>query len=326
MLSLGLIGYPLQQSLSPRMHAAALQVLDLVGEYRLYPVPPLPEGAAGLEERVNWLRSGRLDGLNVTIPHKQAVIPYLDDLTPRAQAIGAVNTIIRQADKLVGENTDAPGFLTDLERQLSSYSPAERSFDADGSAIEGRFALVLGAGGAARAVVYALLKTGWCVCLAARRLEQAQSLVASFQEPGVRLDPALDRLSAICLEGSSLAELESNIHQQGRVTGLLVNASSAGMIPEPSTSPWPAGLPLPASSFVYDLVYKPPETTLMRLARHAGLTACNGLGMLVEQAALALECWSGRSVPRRVMWAAVSGSLETAAIHYAHFSAHPREL
>jgi shikimate dehydrogenase len=276
MLSLGLIGYPLLHSLSPSLHSAALHSLKLEGEYRLYPVPPLPEGAPQLEAIFQRLRSGGIDGLNVTIPHKQNVLPLLDGLSDTAKAIGAVNTVFHQDGRLIGDNTDAPGFLADLSRLLpAAHFP--------------RRALVLGAGGAARAIVYALLGAGWEVTVAARRLEQARILV----------DDLGGSAEAARLQADSL-------HRLAPDAGLIVNASSAGMLPDAQSSPWPDDLPLPKQAFVYDLVYKPLETVFLRRARVAGLPAANGLGMLVEQAALALERWSGRTAPRHAMWQAIS--------------------
>lgn len=281
MLSLGLLGYPLLHSLSPRLHSAALQSLGLEGEYRLYPVPPLPEGAQQLADLFRRLRAGEISGLNVTIPHKQAVLPHLDSLTSTAQAIGAVNTIFYQDRLWVGDNTDAPGFLSDLDRLLPAGPPA-------------RLALVLGAGGAARAVVYSLLSTGWQVYVAARREAQVQALVEGLMVGDGQLASARPlRLAA------GMLELLPN------APDLIVNATSAGMAPNVESSPWPGGEPWPPGAFVYDLVYKPAETVFLRQARAAGLPTANGLGMLVEQAALSLERWSGHSVPRQPMWQAV---------------------
>ncbi|PJB66449.1 MAG: shikimate dehydrogenase, partial [Anaerolineae bacterium CG_4_9_14_3_um_filter_57_17] len=157
---LGLIGYPLGHSLSPKIHAAALKACGLRGDYSLFPIHP--DDKQGLKDLLNRVRSGEITGLNVTIPHKQNVIPLLDELTPTAQAIGAVNTIYRHGEKLIGENTDAAGFLSDLKKNIGNWKLGI-----------GKLALVLGAGGAARAVIYALLHDGWQVTLAARRIEQA---------------------------------------------------------------------------------------------------------------------------------------------------------
>jgi len=278
MLSLGLVGYPLSYSLSPRLHAAALHKMGINGEYQLYPVPALPQGASQLGAIFQRMRRGEIDGLNVTIPHKQAVLFHLDSFTQTAEAIGAVNTIFFQEGRLVGDNTDAAGFLADLKRVLPD-SPRPRK------------ALILGAGGAARAVVYSLQSTGWQVVIAARRPEQAEALAESLHDSQHPFPGA----SVVGMEPGSLQAVLPEI-------GLLVNASSAGMVPDLEDNPWPADVPLPERVFVYDLVYKPLETALLRQARAAGLPAANGIGMLVEQAALALERWSNQPVPRQAMW------------------------
>ena len=293
-LSLGLIGYPLDKSLSPLLHAAGLSALGLEGEYRLYRTPPLPGGMAELAALIAQVRSGAVQGLNVTIPHKVSVIPLLDELSEAARSIGAVNTISAQAGRVIGDNTDAPGILTDMLRQTGFTSPG--------------VGFVLGAGGAARAAVYALWVSGWQVVVASRRPEQARSLVESFQKssggsPGIAKQPA-EALSAISLS-ADLADGFNRAAVSPSQPVLIVNASSAGMLPNVEEIPLPAETPLPPGAFVYDLVYKPLETRLMRLARRSGLRVANGLGMLVEQAALALERWTGRDVPRRAMWQAL---------------------
>ena len=302
--SLGLIGYPLQQSLSPRLHGAALEAMGLRGEYRLYPTPPLPEGAKRLAETIDRVRAGEIQGLNVTIPHKQAVLAYLDRLTPEAEVIGAANTLYCEDGVLVGDNSDAPGFLSDLNRQLAQAGMS-------GEGVE-RKALVLGAGGAARAVVYALWQAGWGVTVASRRPEQAAELVGHLQQYDAGRAVKSGSLAALALDGDHLqAYLSSQVVNRpgsaNRQLDVLVNASAGGMIPEVDVCPWPAGIELPQGYFVYDIVYKPRETRLLRNAREAGLPAANGLGMLVEQAALALERWTGQSVPRAAMWQALDG-------------------
>ncbi|HSF80213.1 MAG TPA: shikimate dehydrogenase [Anaerolineales bacterium] len=283
---LGLLGYPLGHSLSPRLHEAALEDTGLAGEYILYAISPdEPDELAGLLERV---RSGDIDGLNVTIPYKESVTSYLDELTPAAAAIGAVNTIYTRQGSLVGTNTDAPGFLADLRRQTgwpmeAAHPEANRLPNA----------LVLGAGGSARAVVYALGRAGWHVYVAARRLEQARLLTTSLREH------ILQPIHHLTFE--ALPVLFAAI---APVIELLVNTTPLGMTPDLMASPWPKKLDLPGSAFVYDLVYNPPETALFKAAHAAGLVAANGLGMLVEQAALSFECWTGRSASRAVMFQA----------------------
>ena len=169
MIALGLTGFPLAHSLSPRIHQAALAYCGLAGSYALYPVQP--RDARGLADLLNRVRGGELTGLNVTIPHKEAVLPLLDALALDAAAIGAVNTLFMRVGQLTGANTDATGFLSDLKRFLS---PSNVPLKPEAQA------LVLGAGGAARAVVYALLSDGWQVTLAARRAEQAQALATDL--------------------------------------------------------------------------------------------------------------------------------------------------
>src|SRR6266508_433141 len=149
MIHLGLIGYPLGHSLSPKLHTAALRSCDLEGDYSLFPIPPADKQV--LKDLLNRVRSDEIHGLNVTIPHKQSVIAYLDELTSTAKSIGAVNTIYLRQNKLIGDNTDASGFLSDLKRFLTAETLPPSGMIRHGD----MNALVLGAGGSARAVVYA---------------------------------------------------------------------------------------------------------------------------------------------------------------------------
>jgi shikimate dehydrogenase len=275
---LGLIGYPLSHSLSPQIHRAALKECKLAGDYSLFPIHP--EDKKGLQDLLSRVRSGEIQGLNVTIPHKQNVIPFLDGLTPTAKAIGAVNTICLHDNKLIGDNTDAAGFLVDLKNSLTTETQRHRDFNA----------IVLGAGGSARAVVYALLNDGWNVTIAARRIEQAQQLVDSF----------LNYKSRIAVYSLSNIELSN--------TALIVNTTPVGMTPNTDHSPLPENLSLPRHVSIYDLVYNPRETKLVRDARLQGLNATTGLGMLIEQAALSFELWIGQSPSREIMRASVEQS------------------
>lgn len=280
MIRLGLIGYPLGHSLSPRLHQAALDFFGLEGEYRLYLVEP--DDQANLAALADRVRRGDLDGLNVTIPHKQNVISLVDELTAEARTIGAVNTLYRQGGALIGHNTDAPGFLTDL-RRFWQPAPTENR----------RRALVIGSGGGARAVVYALLQDGWDVTIAAVLADQAAALVE-----------ALRPVSG----GRTLAFIPNERQAVDKALDgvtLIVNASPVGMAPHVDESPWPAGLPFPPGAAVYDLVYNPRETLFVQQARRAGLPATTGLGMLIEQAGRSFECWTGRRPPREVLWKAV---------------------
>jgi shikimate dehydrogenase len=281
--SLGLIGWPVEHSLSPLLHEAALEAAGLVGEYELYPVPSTKVDERTLVALLDRMRRGELQGLNVTIPHKQGVIAYLDALTPMAWALGAVNTITLEGNGLLGENTDVAGFLCDLERSLDLVP---------GSAI------VLGAGGAARAVVFGLAREGWRVHVASRRLEQAERLVHELKSA---LGQRRSSISPAPLSPASLAQLSPTC-------GLIVNCTPVGMPPDTEGCPWPAQVALPSGAAVYDLVYNPLETALVRAARARRLPAVNGLGMLVEQAALSFERWTGQRADREAMRAALESS------------------
>jgi shikimate dehydrogenase len=257
--------------------------------YQKFPISPGDRAAMG--DLISRLRGGSLDGLNVTIPHKEAVIEFLDVLTATARAVGAVNTIFHREGGLWGDNTDVAGFLADL----AALSP-----------VVDRPALVLGAGGAARAVAYGLAGRGWEVLLAARRIEQAtqvvQALVPMLQAGHEATATPAAQIRAIPLEPAALQEAAPDC-------GLVVNATPVGMDPHPEATPWPSGVALPGRAVVYDLVYNPTETTLVRAARAAGLRARSGMGMLVEQAALAFERWTGRPANRKAMFAALPADM-----------------
>jgi shikimate dehydrogenase len=299
-LKLGLIGYPLSHSLSPLILQVAMQWLGIEGEYRLNPVPVLPEGRPALDELLKQVRGGEMHGLNVTIPHKQTVLPYMDELTDSAHTIGAVNTIYMRSGRLVGDNTDADGFWADLEPRLKSSGNFNR-------------ALVLGAGGSARAVVHALLWQGWRITLAARRIEQANNLTLEFQQRIPRRSlPGLSEFSddpgvhTIPFNPDGLNDFLAQTVVQPSPHLLIVNTTPVGMYPDIEANPWLADIPFPNNAYVYDLIYNPAETILIRSARAQGFPASNGLGMLVEQAALAFERWTGSPAPRQAMHAAVS--------------------
>jgi shikimate dehydrogenase len=280
MRKLGLIGHLLEYSLSPKIHMAALDSCGLKGEYSLYPIAPGDQ--AGLKDLLDRVRNGEITGLNVTIPHKQNVIPLLDELTPTAQAIGAVNTISMHNGELVGDNTDAPGFHAALEKFLTTK--ARRYTDT-------KSALILGAGGSARAVVYALINAGWTITIASRRFEKVQALIAQLSTPNSRL--------------TGIEYHPAAIHPLLPALSLILNTTPLGMFPDIDASPWPDKLPFPPNAAVYDLVYNPRETKLVKNAHSAGLPATSGLGMLIEQAALAFEIWTDHATSRDILWNAV---------------------
>jgi shikimate dehydrogenase len=274
----GLIGWPVEHSVSPAMHNAAFARLGLDWRYVLMPTEP-----AGVEAIVKGLRQAPYRGANVTIPHKQAVIDHLDSISATASIIGAVNTIVADGDRLTGHNTDADGFLAAL--RAAGFEPA------------GCRALVLGAGGAARSVVYALASEACAVTIHNRTRSRAERLVEDLR----RMD----------LPGA-VARLDGETNLSGLDLGafdLLVNATSVGMWPDQDTSPWPDKLAMPAHWAVFDLVYNPAETRLLAQARASGATAIGGLSMLVHQGALAFELWTGQTAPLDVMHAAASAAL-----------------
>lgn len=283
-LSLGLTGYPLGHSLSPRMHNAALRQFNLQGEYRLYPVDPASE--VSLAELIASIRSCELHGLNVTIPHKETIIPLLDTLTPIARAIGAVNTVFWNNDRLVGDNTDAPGFLNDLKR----IAPALVQISDSNS----KSAVVLGSGGGARAVAYALATSGWNLSIVYARPDDEQ------QANALADDIAQSSAHPMVLTPSDLAGISPD---------LLVNTTPLGMLPRLDATPWPENIPMPSSAVVYDLVYNPAETRFVASARMAGLVASTGLGMLASQAALSFERWTGLKPSVALMYQAAEDGL-----------------
>ena len=309
--SFGLIGYPLGHSLSPQIHVAALHALDLNGEYNLYPVRPFPDGRDELTALLAGVRVGKIHGLNVTIPHKQNIIPLLDTLTPAAEAIGAVNTIFLDDGKLVGDNTDALGFWMDLDTNLN----VQRFLNSE--------VLVLGAGGSARAIVYALLTHGFHVTVTARRIKQAQELKEHFsgtrdlfsqtipkprQTVSENPSPSVGNKPSITQSSITVVDLQAMIDKPFISTpySLIVNTTPVGMSPHPDASPWPQEIPYPEKAAFYDLVYNPRKTLLVANALTAGHPAHSGLGMLIEQAALAFERWTGRAAPRDIMLSAVN--------------------
>jgi len=265
-----LVGWPVEHSLSPAMHNAAFKALGIDWRYELFPAPPGQLGAA-----VADLRAGDHQGANVTVPHKGAIMAYLDEIDDAARAIGAVNTIVVRGTRLVGYNTDGSGFLRALRE--AGLEPSVRH------------ALVLGAGGAARAVVYALAQAGCAVTVYNRTETKAAEVSRHLQGLGL-----CGRVSYVPGEAALRALDQAQFD-------LLVNATPAGMWPNCDDSPWPDGLVLPSHWSVFDLVYNPLETRLLREARQAGAQAIDGLGMLVWQGALAFELWTGQVPPVGLM-------------------------
>jgi shikimate dehydrogenase len=255
------------------MHGAAIRALGLDAAYLPFAVRP-----EALPDAVRGLRALGLRGVNVTLPHKAAVIPLLDEVSDDARAIGAVNTIINDDGWLRGENTDAPGLV--------------RSIEEAGVSVRGRRVTVLGAGGAARAAVVGLCRAGASeLTLITRRPEAARALANELR--GVVPVP-------LHAGGLDLDALEARFE----ATDLLVQASSATLNGGPEAEAFAARLPvakLPNGAAVVDLVYQPRRTTVLEAAAAAGLETVDGLGMLLHQGALAFRLWTGLEPPLDLM-------------------------
>lgn len=267
----GLIGWPVEHSLSPMMHNAAFRQLGL--EWAYVPLPVRPED---VEQALKGLAALNFVGANVTVPHKQAVMRYMDELSDPAKITGAVNTIHIKDGKFYGYNTDTIGFLNALRE--------------GGCEPKGLRIAVLGAGGAARAVVYAMARSeAASVTVFNRTAERAAFLVDDLAE----IFPD-SHLSFEALTSEALTTLDNEVD-------LVINTTSVGMYPHIETNPWPEDVPIPNQAQFYDLVYNPLETTFLRRAKEVGAHIIDGLGMLVHQGAFAFETWTGQQAPVAVM-------------------------
>lgn len=267
-LRVGLIGDPVAHSLSPAIQQAAFDALAIPATYELWPTP-----AADLPARLASLRQSNILGANVTVPHKLAVMPLLDEISPLAHRVGAVNTIIQRDGRLLGDNTDVAGFAT----ALSEACP-------DAAA---RPALILGAGGAARAVILALESIGaGPIAIANRAADRACQLADDLDRPTLHLvgwDPAA-------------------LSQAVTAASLLINATSVGWHGDESPIELDLIHRLPGNAFVVDLTYR--DTALLRAAHARGLSTLDGLPMLVHQGARAFELWTHCPAPIAAMLAA----------------------
>lgn len=272
---LGIFGFPVAHSRSPEMHGAAADALGIALEYDRFEVTPEQLAAAVAEKH-----AANIDGYNVTVPHKRAVMALLDGVTPAASAIGAVNTVVRNDGSYVGHNTDAPGFV--------------RSLQEAGVALEDARVVIVGAGGAAQAGVVGLAEAGAAeIAVLARRPQQAESLVEGLVEH-----------VGCPLEAAALSEASWHFDS----ATLMVQATSATLESNPHAADFAAALPieaLPGDAVVVDMVYKPRVTAVLARAQERGLHTIDGLGMLLHQGAIAFEMWTGHTPPIDVMRAAL---------------------
>jgi len=277
---MGLIGYPLGHSVSPAMHNTAFKKLGLDCEYSLFEVEP-----KDLKEAVEGMRALHIAGFNVTIPHKEAVMPFLDEVTEIARVIGAVNTVKNQNGKLIGYNTDGAGFIESLKND-AKIKP------------KGKHAVILGAGGASRAVTVMLAESG------AKTITITDIEAAKAKELTEYVDSYFDT-SCDNVEVNS-QELQRSIAQ----AEILINCTPLGMAPKIKASPLADNIELHKKLMIYDLVYNPAETKLMKTAKAAGAKVCSGLGMLVYQGALAFTLWTGAEAPVEAMRKAAQAALK----------------
>ena len=251
----GILGRPVAHSLSPEMHNAAFRELKINAAYVAFPVTDLVQAVAGL-------RGLAIQGVSVTIPFKEEIIPLIDELDPQAALIGAVNTLVNRDGLLTGYNTDWLGALRALQVRTS---------------LRGEHVLILGAGGAARAIAFGVLKEGGRVSLADLDAPRAAALARDLQSEAIPLS-RLDQCPA----------------------AILVNATPVGMEPQAEEIPIPPEY-LGRFRLVMDAVYRPLETRLLKEARARGVAAIDGLQMLIYQATAQFELWTGRPAPLKTM-------------------------
>ncbi len=266
----GLIGDPVEHTMSPAMHNAAFEKMGID-----YLYVPFRVKSEDLSKAIEGMRALNMKGLNVTVPHKVAVLQLLDKLDPLAEKIGAVNTIVNDDGVLTGYNTDAAGFLQAL---------VER-----GTEPEGKNIVILGAGGASRAISFILVDRGANLVILNRLLE---------------IDWAVElanRISQTFSKNVKALELnKDNLINVLKEADILVNATSVGMSPNTNETPVTADL-LKPGLIVYDIVYNPVKTKLLKEAEAAGAETIGGIDMLVWQGALAFEKWTGLKAPVELM-------------------------
>lgn len=279
----GVIGWPIEHSLSPAMQNAALQEMGLNWLYLAFAVEPERVGQA-----LGGARGLGLVGLNVTIPHKSAVIEHLDEIDDAVEALGVANTIVRREDgSLMGHNTDGPGFL--------------RSLGEHGHGVAGRAVTLIGAGGSARSVAWACAREGAAsVTVVNRTLERAED-VAEL----VRNTTDLARVNAVGLESAEVREAVSG-------ADVIVDCTSVGMYPRHEVEPVVPAAWMRAGQVVADLTYNPIDTVLLKAAREAGAETVDGAGMLVHQGAISLQYWAEQEPPVETMRRALLAGLGVA--------------
>jgi shikimate dehydrogenase len=279
-LKVGLIGDPVAHSFSPRLQQAAFDALRISARYELWQTPQQE-----LVTRVRALCNDDALGANVTIPHKQAVIPLLDKVDPLAMRIGAVNTIVHQNDYLYGYNTDAPGLLN----ALAEHGVGTRAENGQVS-LQNYTAILLGAGGAARGAAFALASAGVArLIILNRHLERAQLLASEVQH----------------WYDGPVFSLSDPTFLIPHPSSLIINATSLGLHGDISPLPADVLARFETDTFVYDMIYNPSQTYLLCQASAMGLCTANGLSMLLYQGALSFSLWTNQPAPLEAMRAAL---------------------
>ncbi len=275
MKQVGLIGHPVAHSLSPQLHQAAFDALGIDARYALWETRQ-----NGLAERIASLRSPDVLGANVTIPYKQDVMPLVDECDPLAARIGAINTIVNYGGRLVGYNTDAPGFI----RALAEFA----AFDCRGKKV-----VILGTGGAARAAAVALLESEVEEVMLLGRTEEHINELLHHLRTLTAMMHGTARVNGALLKSPEINRFLS-------AADLVVNATPIGLMADDTTLLLNIDV-LPTTSLVMDMIFNPPLTPLLRVARAHGYYVLNGLSMLLYQGTLAFEIWTGRTAPIEVM-------------------------
>ncbi len=271
----GILGWPVEHSLSPVIHNISFAAANL--NYAYVPLPVHPDNLA---DAIAGIRAMGFAGANVTIPHKVAVMSYLDAIDAMAEKIGAVNTIVSENGFLTGYNTDADGFISSLY--------------AEGVQVKGKKAVLLGAGGAAKAVVCGLMTQGAAgVTIAARSLIKATEFAGAFHSAQVK---------GLCWQ-------DAEYHEQLKKCDLLVNCTPLGMHPHVDAEPLVDWQVLNKDAVVCDLIYNPLKTKFLLNADKYGHKTVSGAGMLIGQGALAFKLWTGMEAPRHKMYEALISAL-----------------
>ena len=273
-----IFGDPVEHSLSPVMQNAAFQAAGIDGLYIPWRVKA--PGLSATLDSLRWMEN--FGGANVTLPHKEQAASLVDKLSPEAASVGAVNTIVSRDGRLLGANTDGQGFLRSLQEE-GGFVP------------RGRRAAILGAGGAARAVAWSLIEVGIAELLILNRTSERAELLADL----------VSRRMGVSALGLGLGDPRTR--GQLATCALLVNATPVGL--HPSDPPPIDPALLQPQLLVYDLIYRPRETALLREAKRLGCQVLGGLGMLLYQGALAFELWTGRKPPEQAMRTALLQAL-----------------